>query len=407
VTRRSPANTSTLVAVTGVGDSDTLGKGQQNASWCKSAVRSATVALDDAGLTVDEIDGVLTWGENNWTLNPRRHLDLAQLLGIDVSRLAMSVATGGSSPCMSIEIARWAIRTDRCRNVLLCNGGGFEAEAEAAFDGGRLGAFLAQIPHHSVSFEQPYGPMISSYYAAAAMRHMYEFGTTSEQFAAVAVAFRKHASLNPRATFRDPITVDDVLSSRVVCSPLHMLDCGGGVRGNGGAALILSSREQARDLRRPPVWLLGVGLAASPYFMGALCRGDGEHDLVRTVVADAAKAAFGQAGVTPEDIDNVQLHDNFTSTVVIHIEDAGFCKKGEGGPFVQDGALEIGGRLPTNTDGGHMNFGPVPPARQVEGIRQLRGDVEPGRQVPNSRLSLTMATAGVMSTAGVAIFGRD
>jgi acetyl-CoA acetyltransferase len=287
----------------------------------------------------------------------------------------------------------------------LVNGGGFEPEAEMAFDGGRLGAFLAMIPHHSMSFEQPFGPMITTYYAAMTMRHMYEFGTTHEQLAAVAVAFRQHAHRNPAARFRDLITIEDVLESRFVCDPLHLLDCGGGVRGASGAAIVVSAADRAQDLRRQPVRIIGMGLAQSAYFMGTLAKGNGRFDLVRTVARAAAESAFAEAEITPDDIDMVQTHDNFTSSVIIHLEDCGFCPKGEGGPFVADGKLGPEGSLPTNTDGGHMNHPGSLLARQIEAVQQLRGECGP-RQIP-AEVAFTIANAGIASTTAVAILTRD
>jgi acetyl-CoA acetyltransferase len=394
-------------AITGIGDSPWIGKNdQKHDSWIGSAKKSALAALADAGLAIGDVDGVLCWGENHWSLGPRRYSEIAEVLGIRDMGFGASVATGGVSPCLSIWLARWAVATGRCRNVLICNGGGFDPEAEQAFDGGRLGAFLAQIPHHSLTYEQPFGPMITTYYAASAMRHMYEFGTTSAQLAEVAVALRHHASLNPDAVFRNRITVDDVLSSRLVCSPLHLLDCGGGVRGSGGGAMIVSSAAQARDTRKRPIWILGAGLAQSAYFMGSLCRGGDGYGLTRTVGSKAGATAFGEAGVKPADIDTAQFHDNFTYTVLVHLEDSGFCKKGEGGPFVSGGALGPGRKLPTNTDGGHLNHGGALLARQIEAVRQLRHEAR-GYQVKDAKLAFTASTAGVASTFSTTIFARD
>jgi acetyl-CoA acetyltransferase len=393
-------------AITGVGESPYVdNRGGNPVSWPHSAQGAAIGALEDAGLQPGDIDGVICWGENHWTLGPRRHLDLMELLGVEDAGFASSVATGGVSPVLSLWLARWAIATGRCRHVLLCNGGGFEPEAEMAFDGGRLGAFLAMIPHHSMSYEQPFGPMITTYYAAMTMRHMYEFGTTSEQLAEVAVASRKHAHLNPAAKFRDLITIEDVLDSRMVCDPLHLLDCGGGVRGASGAAIVVSAADRARDLRQPPVSVAGMGLGQSAYFMGALAKGNGRFDLVRTVAGASAEAAFAEAGMVPADVDTVQTHDNFTSSVLIHLEDCGFCPKGEGGSFVEGGRLGPGGALPTNTDGGHMNHPGSLLARQIEAVRQLRGESGP-RQVRDAEVAFTIANAGIASTTATAIFVR-
>ena len=196
-------------------------------------------------------------------------------------------------------------------------------------------------------FERPYGPPIPAFYALIAQAHMYAYGTTSEQVAAVAVACRRHASMNPAAQMRDPITVDDVINSKMISSPLHLLDCS--LVSDGGAALILTSAERARDFPHPPVYMLGVG------------RGIRTNISVKPTTSlprrqkRRGERAYAMAGLRPKDIDVAELYDCFTPVVVIELEDLGFCPKGEGGRFVEGGRIELGGELPVNTHGGLMS----------------------------------------------------
>ena len=268
---------------------------------------------------------------------------------------------------------------------------------------------IAVSPTHSVSYEHPFGPLMATFYAALAQRHMYEFGTTSEQLASVAVAQRRHASLNPEAIMRDPITIDDVLASRMISSPFHLLDCC--INSDGAAAFIVSGADRARDLRQPPVYVLGLGYAQSAYYMGTLSRGDPRSGfgLVSTVGKNAADYAFAEAGVTRDDIDFVELYDNFTMTPIVQLEDFGFCKKGEGGPFVEGGRIELGGELPLNTHGGLHScaFTPAGYVLWVEAVRQLRGACG-DNQVPDAKLGLCCSVASVIGTfGGVGILAND
>ena len=195
-------------------------------------------------------------------------------------------------------------------------------------------------------FESPYGHTVIGRHALAATRHMHEFGTTPEQLAEIAVQIRSNASRNPLASFRDPITVDDVLSSRMVASPLHKLDCC--IRTDGGGAVVLVSADRARDLPKPPVYVLGAGEAVSHETML------GWEDVTESPARWSAERAFGMAGVKPDDIDVLQAYDSFTITVLLTLEALGFCGKGEGGSFVEGGTLSLDGKLPTNTDGGGL-----------------------------------------------------
>jgi acetyl-CoA acetyltransferase len=206
----------------------------------------------------------------------------------------------------------------------------------------------------------------------AARRHMHEFGTTSEDLAEIAVAVRHHASMNPKAQLQAPITVDDVLSSRMIAEPLHLLDCC--VVSDGGGAYVVTTADRARDLRRPAVRMLGYGERIGHAAIGQM------PDFTRTAAADSGPAALRMAGLKPGDIDCAQFYDSFTITVMLALEDIGFCAKGEGGAFVRE-HLRVGGPLPINTDGGGLSA--CHPGMRgmfliVEGVRQVRGEVMPG-----------------------------
>ncbi|MGH9231085.1 MAG: thiolase C-terminal domain-containing protein, partial [Acidimicrobiales bacterium] len=238
-------------------------------------------------------------------------------------------------------------------------------------------------------------------YAMAAQRHMHEYGTTPEQLAEIAVGVREHATLNPDALYRDLITVDDVVSSRMVADPLHKLDCC--VISDGGGAVIMTTAERARDLRQPPVYVLGAGGAQTHWQISEM------PDFTTTAAVTAGAEAFRRAGVTPGDIDTVQLYDSFTITVLLLLEDLGFCPKGEGGRFVESGVLRLGGKLPLNTDGGGLSC--THPGMRgifllIEAVRQLRGQAGPA-QVPDASLALACGSGGWLSCIGTVILGRD
>jgi len=222
-----------------------------------------------------------------------------------------------------------------------------------------------------------------------AQRHMHEFGTTPEQLAEIAVTIRRHAGLNPVAKFRDAITVEDVLASRIVSSPLHLLDCC--IITDGGGAVVVTSAERTRDLRQPSVRILGGS--------EALCHtGVGQRDVTDIAAAQSGPRALAMAGISHADIDLCMLYDSFTITVLVTLENLGFCKKGEGGAYVQDGRIGLGGDLPVNTDGGGLSSN-HPGMRGIflviEAVKQLRGECA-ARQVPECEVALCHGTGGML-----------
>jgi acetyl-CoA acetyltransferase len=253
-----------------------------------------------------------------------------------------------------------------------------------------------------LEWETPFGVMLPiSAYALAANRHMATYGTTAEQLAQIAVDTRRWASRNPRAHLRDPITVDDVLGSGFLAEPVHKLECC--LVTDGAAAVVVTSAERARDLARAPAYVLGAASAASHAMITQM------PDLTITPGAMSGPAAFEGAGVTPSQIDVVQLYDSFTITVLLALEDLGFCKKGEGGSFVADGVLAPGGDLPGQTTGGGLAYthpGAFGAFLLVEATRQLRGDCGE-RQVLNAQTALAHGTGGVLSATSTVILGTE
>jgi acetyl-CoA acetyltransferase len=251
-------------------------------------------------------------------------------------------------------------------------------------------------------WEAPYEPVLPvTGYALAAARHMHEFGTTREQLAEVAVAARAWARLTPAAWSREPLDVEGVLASPLVCDPLRVRDCC--LVTDGGGALVLTSRARARTLPRPPVVVLGAATAHSHRHISAM------PDLVRTAAVASGARAFAQAGVTPADVDVAQLYDAFTITPILFLEDLGFCAKGEGGPFVTGGRIGPGGSLPVNTNGGGLSYGH--PGMYgllalVEAVRQARGEAGE-RQVPGARVALAHGNGGVLSSQATVLLARD
>jgi acetyl-CoA C-acetyltransferase len=338
---------------------------------------SAREALADAGLTIGDVDGFFTSG-----VGPIGIMSLAQHLDLHPCYLD-SQSIGGSSFVSHCLHAAAAIAAGLCRVALVTYGSTAASERFAIGTGG-LGP--ADPPDH---FEAPFGPTIVGSYALVAQRHMYEYGTTSADLAEIAVTMRRHAGLNPQARYRDPITVEDVLASRMISSPLHLLDCC--VISDGGGALVLTSVERARDLRRPPVAILGAAEAVRH-------QGIGERDLLDVAARQSGPLALERAGVGHADIDLCMVYDSYTITVLVTLEALGFCKPGEGGAFVGGGRIGLGGRLPVNTDGGGLSSN-HPGMRGIflviEATRQLRGE-RGEAQVPGAKLALVHGTGGML-----------
>jgi acetyl-CoA C-acetyltransferase len=356
----------------------------------------AAGALADAGLGFDDVDAYLC----DATAPGFGPLSMAEYLGLSCSYLD-STETGGSSYLAHVGHAAAAIAAGKCHVALITLAGrprtggiqpGGAQRAAAAPEGG---------------FEHLWGvagPV--AHYALAARRHMHEHGTTSAQLAEIKVAASEHARHNPNAMLPDPVTVDDVLASPLVADPLHRMDCC--VVTDGGGALVVVSPEVARSLERRSVAVLGHGEAPKH-------GGVGRTDLTHTGAVWSGPRAFAEAGITHADVDYASIYDSFTITVLMTLEDLGFCAKGEGGSWVADGALRSpGGRLPFNTDGGGLcnnhpaNRGGM--TKVIEAVRQLRSEAHPAVQVPDCEIALAHGTGGSLATrmgSATLVLGRE
>ena len=352
-------------------------------------------ALADAGLSKKDVDAYFCAGDAPG-LGP---LSMVDYLGLKV-RHVDSTETGGSSYIVHVGHAAAAIAAGHCNVALITLAGRPRSEGSSGTQPRNYGANAPDA-----AFEAPYGAATVNMYAMVAMRHMHEFGTTSEQLAWIKVAASHHAQHNPHAMLRDAVTVKDVLDSPMIADPLHRLDCC--VVSDGGGALIVTRPEIAKSLKKPIVNVLGTGAAVKG-------QDGGRIDLTYSATAWSAAAAFAEAKVKPADIQYVSIYDSFTITVLMQLEDLGFCKKGDGGRFVADGNLISGsGKLPFNTDGGGLcnnhpaNRGGM--TKVIEAVRQLRGEAHPAVQVKNCGLALANGTGGQLGSrhgSATLILGR-
>ena len=371
------------VAIVGAADTD-VGVVPQF-STTQMYVNAAKRALEDAGITKNDVDGLITC--NSFVEPYMYHAEMiAEYMQI-FPRYCLNVATGGGTTLAIMHHAASAIANGMANTVLI-------TMADNMLSGlSRNRAIEAMSTAGHAQFERPYGPPIPAFYALIAQAHMHAYGTTSEQLAAVAVACRKHASMNPAAQMRDPITIDDVVNSRMIAQPLHLLDCS--LVSDGGAAIIMTSAERAKDFPHKPVYILGAGEGHSHEHISQA------QSLTTSAAKEAGERAYAMAGLGPKDIDVAELYDCFTPVVVIELEDLGFCSKGEGGRFVEDGRIELGGELPINTHGGLMSHcHPGHPGSMfsvTEAVFQLRGDCGP-RQVKDAEIAFVHAQGGIMST---------
>ena len=336
----------------------------------------AAGALADAGLSAADVDGYFCAGDAPGFGG----LSMVDYMGLKVRHID-STETGGSSPILHVSHAAQAIAAGHCRVALITLAGRPRSE----------GFRFPRSSAPEAAFENWVGATTHNSYGMCAARHMHDYGTTSEQLAWVKVAASHHAQHNPQAMLRDVVTVDDVLASPMIADPLHRLDCC--VVSDGGGALVVAAPDVARELKRPLVAVRGAGEAVKGPSGGM------GLDLTTSAAAVSGPTAFAEAGVAPADIQYASIYDSFTITVLIQLEDLGFCAKGEGGRFVADGNLISGsGKLPFNTDGGGLcnnhpaNRGGV--TKVIEAVRQLRGEAHPAVQVPNCGLAAATGIGG-------------
>ena len=346
--------------------------------------------LEDSGLHKEDIDGVFC-SSHTMGMPTVMLCEYVQLF----PRYSDSTTIGGSSFEAHLNHAVAAIRAGKCEVALITY-----ASNQLSSRGRMLGTRgrLTTIPE--VTYEAPYGNTLVGAYAMATRRHMHQYGTTSEQLAEIAVVTRRHASLNPLAMYRDPISVQDVLHSRMIADPLHLLDCC--VVSDGGGAVLVTTEERARDLKQSPVFVLGSSESHTHAHISQM------PDLTVTAAAITGLRAFAEAGISPGNIDMAMIYDSFTITVLLLLEDLGFCKKGEGGAFVQEGRIALGGQLPVNTDGGGLSSN-HPGMRGIfliiEATRQLRKQCGP-RQVENAKLAVAHGSGGLLSSQATTILGK-
>jgi acetyl-CoA C-acetyltransferase len=344
----------------------------------------AVGALADAGLGKDDIDGLFVAGDF-----PGGGMAAADYLNLRLRHID-TTDTGGTSYLIHVAHAVEAIKAGKCNVALVSLAGRPRSEGQATGTAPRAG----NPAQPDSQFEMPYGFATANMYAMCAMRHMHEFGTTSEQLAWIKVAASHHAQHNPNAMLPKVVTVEEVLASPMIAEPLHRLDCC--VISDGGGAVIVAKPEIAKSLKRPKVAIKGMGEAIKGQF-------GGDVDLTYSGAVWSGPRAFEEAGVKPADINYASIYDSFTITVLMTLEDLGFCEKGQGGRFVADGNLISGtGRLPFNTDGGGLcnnhpsNRGGM--TKIIEAVRQLRGEAHPAVQVPNCDLALAHGTGGNLAS---------
>jgi len=349
-------------------------------------IEASRNAITDAGLQVQDIDGIII--QPCPTDYRPSAFNLAQDLGLNL-RYGADQQLHGASAGAIIQHAAMAVDAGLC-NYCLC------AFADTSRSGSPTTGIIYQMAGGTNAAYGMFG--VAAGYAMIAQRYMHEYGITSRQLGAVAVAFRKHASLNPIAQMRELFTIEDHQDSRWVVEPLHLLDCC--LVSDGGRALIVTSAERARNLKQPPVYIMGMGQGHP--FNDYLQR----QSLTDTGTEQSGKTAFAMAGIKPKDVDVCAIYDSFSFVVPMQLEDLGFCGKGEGGAFAEEGRIALGGELPTNTSGGLLSEvyiqGWVAPH---EAVRQLRGDCSE-RQVPGAEIALVTSSGGVLSTHATLILRR-
>ncbi|MGI9573292.1 thiolase [Alloalcanivorax xenomutans] len=352
--------------------------------------QAARLAVADAGLTMKDIDGLCTASASStmWSM------PVVEYLGIR-PRFVDATMVGGSSFIAHLMPAMQALESGQCDAVLVAYGSAQRTSTLSRKEIGKARLLMDPQP-----YEHPYQPMLPmSAYALAASRHMHEFGTTRRQLAQVAVSARQWARKNADAFMRDPLTVDDVLNSRMVSDPLTVRDAC--LVTDGGGAYVLVRADRARDLPQPPVYVLGQGTAVWNRQISSMA------DLTVTAATQSGRDAYAMAGMGPKDIDVAELYDAFTINTLLFLEDLGFCAKGEAGAFVEEGNISPGGSLPVNTNGGGLSWGH--PGMYgifaaIEGVRQLRGNAGDS-QVAGAQTAIVHGNGGTLSSQSTAILG--
>ena len=352
--------------------------------------------LADCPIDPASIDGVLTSSPD---AEPHHMFStwLVEYLGLR-PRFTSAIQMGGATPHSNMALAAALVESGRCRAVMVADGDNratkFSRQDKVQAMSSQVGHLSSLEPPHE--FDGPYGPTAPALYGMMATRHMYEYGSTPEQFARIAVAFRTHGALNERAQLRKPVTVEDVLASPVIAWPLHRDECA--LISDWGSAILVTTPEYANTLRRDPVHLLGLGQAHQGY------NPYQAPSITSFPIRESADAAFEAAGVSREEVDVLELYDSFTSTAMVTLENMGFCGAGEGGAFVEAGNIDLGGSLPTNTHGGLLSYNGGHGHFIVEATRQLRGECGE-RQVANAKIAVSQGTAALASSSITLVLG--
>ena len=376
------------VYIAGVAETP-LGKVAGHSELSMVAV-AAREALAEAGMTLSDVDGIFV----NY-MGEEGSVQVGEYLGIQ-PRYADSTDLGGAAFEAHVHHAMTAIASGRCEVALVAY-----ASRQRSKQNRRR---VLSLDDDSIigQFEAPYAiPLPIGHYALLAARHMHQFGTTPEQLAEVAVAARSWAQLNPKAWSRDPLTVEEVVASPMMSDPIHLLDCC--LVTDGGGALVLTNQARARDAAKKAIRVLGAGESHTHWHIGQM------PDMTETAAKMAGREAFEMAGVRPKDIDVFEPYDSFTITVILQLEDLGFCKKGEGGAFVEGGRLAPGGDFPALTSGGGLSYnhpGALGLLLLIEAVRQLRGEAGE-RQVPGAQLGAANGVGGLFSTASTVVLGNE
>lgn len=384
-----------VAAIAGVGESR-IGEVPDRGSM-ELMADAAAAALENAGLTFNDVDGLLTTPSRveGW---PMPCTVVAGALGLKPSYFA-TVDIAGASGAAMIHQAAMAVATGACSTVLCVAG---QSLLSGMSRGGAISSMATRGSAAHAELEQPLGPPIPALYALVAQRHMHEYGTTRAQMAQVAVEQRRHASLNPNAHKRDLIAVDDVLNAPLIASPLGRLDCS--LVSDGAGAVIVTTPERARNLKGRPAYLLGTG-----YGHGHAWVGDSES-LTTTAAAISGKAAYANARLGPSDMQFACLYDCFTITVIAELEDLGFCGKGEGGGFVESGAIGRNGSLPVNPHGGLLSAGhsgvPAGIFHVIEAARQVRGEAGE-RQLDRASTAFVHGNGGIIGVHCSLVLGAE
>ncbi len=380
------------VAIVGVGETPVGKVPGRSALWFNA--EATRLALEDAGIDKSRVDGLVT-APSFVAPFARMSVAVSEYLGIRPT-FSNTLNVSGATAAASVNVAAAAIHAGLADTVVVCCGDNMLSGLTRDL------AVKALVESRDPQYEAPFGLLVATTFALTAQRHMAEYGTTPEQLARVAVVTRGHAMKKPGAQMTAPITVEDVLASKLITTPYHMLDCA--LVSDGGAALVLTAAERARDLRRKPVYLLGGGESYTQEHI--FCA----ESITTTGAAISSRRAYAMAGVGADDIDVAGIYDCFTGTVVMMLEDLGFCQKGEGGAFVEAGQITYGGRIPINTHGGMLSYAhPGLPGGYfhiVEMVRQLRGEAGE-RQVAGAELALCHSLGGGFATNATIILGTE